>query len=71
MYEDGADGISTFNWYERLRHSRLPNQWTAAGPCSAGDDADVEQPYTYPLRGAPSARRRYQEQPGALPPRGL
>jgi hypothetical protein len=68
MYEDGADGISTFNWYSHLRNARLPHRGADTnGQSGAGMDA--VQTYIYPLLKDPAAIRRYREQPWALPPR--
>jgi hypothetical protein len=68
IYEDGADGISTFNWYSHLRDAKVPHLWTD-GEGSAGAGAEAVQSYVYPLLGNPAAIRRYLAQPWAVPPK--
>ncbi len=65
MYEDGADGISTFNWYSHLRDARVPKLWTKD---QSGAGGDAIQTYIYPLLRDPKAIRHYLAQPWALPP---
>ncbi len=67
MYEDGADGISTFNWYSHLRDANVPNLWTA-GEDDSGPAAEAVQTYIYPLLADPEKIRWYLAQPWALPP---
>jgi hypothetical protein len=67
MYEDGADGISTFNWYSHIRNSEMPHRGTDSdGQSGAGTDA--VQTYIYPLLKDPAALRRYRDEPWAVPP---
>ena len=65
LYADGADGISTFNWYSHLRDAQVPYLWTKD---ECGDGADAIQTYVYPLLGDPAAIREYSGRPWALPP---
>jgi hypothetical protein len=66
MYEDGADGISTFNWYSHLRNAQMPYRGSDTnGQTGAGTDA--VQTYIYPLLKDAAAIRRYREQPWAVP----
>ncbi len=68
MYKDGADGISTFNWYSYYRDAKVPYLWTdGVGACGAG--ADAVQTYIYSLLRDPTALRDYLAQPWALPPK--
>lgn len=67
MYSDGADGISTFNWYSHLRDAQVPNLWTD-GEGAAGAGAEAVQTYIYPLLRDPKALRNYLHQPWATPP---
>lgn len=68
MYEDGADGISTFNWFSHLRNARLPHLGADLNGQS-GTGTDAVQSYLYPLLKDPSAIRRYRDQPWPIPPR--
>jgi hypothetical protein len=61
MYADGADGISTFNWYAHLADPDLP--WPNGGP-----GATAVQKYALPFLGDPAAIRNYLDQPWAIPP---
>jgi hypothetical protein len=61
MYQDGADGISTFNWYAHLVDS--DSTWPAGG---AG--AVAVQKYVLPFLNDPAAIRKYLDQPWATPP---
>jgi hypothetical protein len=65
MYEDGADGISTFNWFPHLRNAAVPNLWTKE---IGGAGADGVQTYVCPLLKEPKALREYAAKPWALPP---
>jgi len=65
-YADGADGISTYNWYGHLRDARVPHLWCDGNDSSAGSDA--VQTYIYSLLRDPAAIRAYLAQPWALPP---
>ena len=52
MYEDGADGISTFNWYLHLRNARMPGlEPEPPGKSNAGVDAVLT--HIYPLLNDP------------------
>ncbi len=66
MYEDGADGISMFNWYSHLRDAKVLYLWTD-GENAAGAAADAVQTYIYPLLKDPDKIRWYLAQPWALP----
>ncbi len=66
MYADGADGISTFNWYAHLRNAGMPNHWTRD---MAGPGADAVQSYIYPMLGKPAALESYLTESWALPPK--
>jgi hypothetical protein len=75
MYRDGADGVSTFNWYSHLRDAKVFRNWTSRendggkvdGSFTA-DGSDAIQSYIYPLLGDPEAIETYLRQPWALPP---
>jgi hypothetical protein len=67
VYEEGADGISTFNWNAHLRNARMPDVWTEAAGPEAGTAA--VQTYVYPLLKDPAAIRRYRQEPWPVPPR--
>ena len=67
MYEDGADGISTFNWYAHLRNSKMPYLWTDKQD-GAGPGADAVQTVIHPFLRDPAAIRRYRAAPWAAPP---
>lgn len=60
MHEDGADGISTYNWYAHLRNAGMPNVWTEGIP-GAGGDAVLTA--VHPLLPDPEALRRYRATP--------
>lgn len=68
MYEDGADGISTFNWYAHLRNAKVPHFWTD-GEGAAGAGAEAVQTYIYPLLRDREAVKRYLAEPWATPPK--
>lgn len=71
MYTDGADGISTFNWFGHLRYATSPTgiiegeKYTEA---TSGPGAEAVQRYVYPLLKDPETIRRYLAQPWAVPP---
>ena len=66
MYEDGADGISTYNWYAHLRSAGLRSGLNdGEGSCGAG--ADAVQSCLYPRLGDRRAIREYLAQPSAVP----
>ena len=60
MYKDGADGISTFNWYFHLHLAKMPNQWQKYYGYGMGGSA--VQKYVLSILGDPVAIRRYREQ---------
>ena len=64
LYEDGADGISTYNWYAHLRQARLPHAWAAAFP---GAGADRLLAWVHPLLPDREALRRYRASPWPWP----
>jgi hypothetical protein len=64
LYEEGADGISTYNWYAHLRHARLPHAWAAAFP---GAGADRLLAWVHPLLPDRQALRRYRAAPWPWP----
>ncbi len=68
MYEDGADGISTFNWFCHLRNALAPSSLTD-GEASSGSGAEAVQTYVYPILGDPNAIRDYLGKPWAVPPK--
>lgn len=68
MHEDGADGISTFNWYSHLRDAAVPHLWND-GEGASGSAADAVQTYIYPLLSDPERLRWFMDQPSALPAR--
>jgi hypothetical protein len=78
MYREGADGISTFNWFSHLRDAKVPHNWADRGSAPAGavdgcftaEGSDAVQTFVYPLLGDPNAIACYLRQPWALPPRG-
>ena len=71
MYEDGADGISTFNWYAHIRNAKMPGSAPGNPEVNPGGGAGVDAVLThiYPLLKDPAAIRRYREQPWAVPPK--
>jgi hypothetical protein len=68
LYADGADGISTFNWYAHLRTGGVPHLWTE-GFDSPGDSADAVLVHLAPLLGDPGAVQEYAREPWAVPGR--
>ncbi len=70
MYNQGADGISTFNWYSYYRDAKVPYLFTD-GDGSSGPGADAIQSYIYPLLGNPAGLRDYLARPWAFPPTSL
>jgi hypothetical protein len=77
MYQDGADGLSTFNWFSHLRDAKVPHNWSGKENAPAGqvdgsftdEGSDAVQSHIYPLLGDPNAITTYLRQPWALPPR--
>ena len=65
MYEDGADGISTFNWYFHLHLAKMPNQWQAYYGYGMGGSR--VQKYFLSILGDPKAIRKYRKQPWFWP----
>jgi len=66
LYADGADGISTFNWYFHLFLAQMPNQWQTY--YGYGAAADIQQ-HVLSILGDPDALRRYLDDPSLLPQR--
>lgn len=66
MYEDGADGISTFNWYFHLHLARMPKQWHAYYGYGMGGSA--LQKYFLSILGSPGPISDYRSQPWFWPP---
>jgi len=66
MYEAGADGISTFNWYAHLRIAQAPSLFI--DDAVGGLGAEAVQAYVYPLLRDAQAIRRYRTEPWAVPP---
>ncbi|MEW6750040.1 MAG: hypothetical protein AB1505_03575 [Candidatus Latescibacterota bacterium] len=60
MYEDGADGVSTYNWYAHLRNAGMPNVWSEGIP---GPGGDAVLTAVHPLLADPQALRRYRATP--------
>ena len=65
MYEDGADGISTFNWYFHLHLAKMPKQWQAYYGYGMGGSAI--QAYLLSILGDGQAVRGYRRREEALP----
>ena len=66
-YEDGADGVSTFNWYCYLRTLDLKRLWHEnSGGNDPGPGAEAIQRYVYPMLGNPDALRQYLNEPWAF-----
>ncbi|MFV1967898.1 MAG: hypothetical protein ACC628_20900 [Pirellulaceae bacterium] len=57
LYADGADGISTFNWYYHLHLAELPNQWQAYYGYGMG--GSMVQSHLLSILGDPVALRKY------------
>ena len=71
IYDDGADGISTFNWAAHLRTANMPNRvldTDGADGLVLGATKDKILSYVYPLLRDPAAIRNYREQPWVVPP---
>jgi hypothetical protein len=68
MYDAGADGISTFNWYAHLRIAQAPSLFADDVSGGGGPGAEAVQAYVYPLLRDPVAIRDYRERPWAVPP---
>ncbi len=58
MYEDGADGISTYNWWTHLKKKG-----------SSSEGSDEVQTYIYPLLGSKKEIEIYLKKPWAIPPK--
>ena len=69
MYEEGADGISTFNWFPHLQNAKMPTVPPPDAPGAEGSGAQAVQTYIYPLLKDPVAIRGYREKPWAVPPK--
>ncbi len=61
LYDDGADGISTFNWYFHLYLARVPHQWQTYYGYGAGG-ARLQQ-YVLSILHDPAAIRAYLHSP--------
>jgi sialidase-1 len=66
MYEDGADGINTFNWWSHLMDAGVASEQGITN--WGGEGALAIQSYVYPILGEPQALRHYLAQPWAVPP---
>ncbi|MCP4641811.1 MAG: hypothetical protein GY851_15315 [bacterium] len=67
MYEDGADGISTFNWWPHLMNAGVANETGIKN--RGGEGALTVQSYVYPILGHPQQVRHYLAQPWGVPPK--
>ena len=61
LYEAGADGISTFNWYFHLRAARVRHLWCEY--YGYGPGGDSLQAHILSILGDPVALRAYRDQP--------
>ena len=68
LYADGADGVSTFNWYFHLHLAQVPKQWQAYYGYGMGGSA--VQAHLLSILGDSEAIRTYQKQPWAIAPDG-
>ena len=59
MYEDGADGISTYNWYFHLHLAKMPKQWQAYYGYGMGGSA--VQKHMLSILGSPEEIKEYRE----------
>jgi hypothetical protein len=66
LYADGADGISTFNWYFHLHLAQMPRQWQARYGYGMGGAA--VQKHVLSILGNPEAIRHYHRQTWFWPP---
>ena len=66
LYADGADGVSTFNWYFHLHLAEVPNQWQAYYGYGMGGSA--VQAHLLSILGEPETIRAYRKQPWAIAP---
>lgn len=64
-YDEGADGVSMYNWYFHLHLSRVPRQWQAYYGYGMGGSAI--QKHALSVLGSPAAIRDYQKQPWYWP----
>lgn len=65
-YDEGADGVSMFNWYYHLHLSRMPRQWQSYYGYGMGGSAI--QKYMLSIMGDRQAVREYQRQSWYWPP---
>ena len=64
LYEEGADGISTFNWYFHLYLARCPVQWQSY--YNYGFGGARLQSHFYSILGNPEAIRQYRDRTDIL-----
>ncbi|MDA1177555.1 MAG: exo-alpha-sialidase [Planctomycetota bacterium] len=65
-YDEGADGVSMFNWYYHLHLSRMPRQWQSYYGYGMGGSAI--QKYLLSIMGDRQAVGNYQRQSWYWPP---
>lgn len=65
IYEDEADGISTYNWYFHLRKANVPHLWTEYYGYGPGGDA--VQSYILSILRDPALIRSYLNEARVLP----
>ncbi len=65
-YDEGADGISMYNWYFHLHLSRMPRQWQAYYGYGMG--GSPIQKYALSILGNRSSIQNYQQQKWFWPP---
>jgi hypothetical protein len=65
LYNDGANGISTFNWYFHLHLAEVPIQWQTHYGYGLG--GALLQSYFLSILGDADAINRYQEESWVLP----
>ncbi|MDA0657780.1 MAG: exo-alpha-sialidase [Planctomycetota bacterium] len=64
-YDEGADGVSMYNWYFHLHLSRMPRQWQAYYGYGMGGSAI--QKHALSVLGNPTKLRDYQKGPRYWP----
>ena len=57
IYEDGADGISTFNWYFHVNLADAPNRWNSP----YGKGGSIIQRQLLSVMGDPIKLRQYRD----------
>ena len=65
LYDDGADGVSTYNWYFHLRKARVANLW--CDYYGYGPGGDAVQEHILSILDDPEAIRRYRHETRAIP----